>query len=68
MEMTKREVKEALGLQTDAQLAREFDPAIGRWAVGQWPEDEPIPELRQYKLREKYPHIFGEAAAQGRAA
>ena len=68
MEMTKREVKAALGLLTDAQLAREFVPNIGRWAVGQWPEDKPIPELRQYKLREKYPSVFGPAPERKKAA
>lgn len=65
MEMTKRAVKEALGIQTDAELARQFTGpdgrAIGRWAVGQWPEDDPIPELRQLQLRAKHPDIFGAA-------
>ena len=40
MHMTKTAVKDALGFSTDAELARFFD--IGRWAVGQWPEDAPI--------------------------
>ena len=56
MNMTKREVKTALGIQTDADLARLF--GIGRWAVGQWPEDQPIPEGRQWQLRAKRPDLF----------
>lgn len=56
MNMTKREVKNALGIQTDADLARLF--GIGRWAVGQWPEDQPIPEGRQWQLRAKRPDLF----------
>lgn len=65
MDMTKRAVKEALELDTDADLARFF--GIGRWAVGQWPDDEPIPEGRQWQLRAQRPDLFpaptGTAAA-----
>lgn len=68
MEMTKREVKDALGLETDAQLARVFTPEIGRWAVGQWDEDKPIPLQRQWELRAKYPTKFPMPAGQGEAA
>ena len=56
MNMTKREVKTALGIERDADLARIFD--IGRWAVGQWPDDQPIPQGRQWQLRAKYPELF----------
>lgn len=58
MEMTKRAVKEALGIQTDAELARQFTPPIGRWAVGQWEDDKPIPVGRQWELRAKFPQTF----------
>lgn len=58
MEMTKRNVKAALGFDTDAELARFF--GIGRWAVGQWPDDKPIPEGRQWQLRAKRPELFPE--------
>ena len=61
MEMTKRQVKAALGIETDAELARQFSPPIGRWAVGQWPDDEPIPELRRLQLMVGFPDIFGPA-------
>ena len=63
MEMTKRNVKAALGLETDADLARVFTPEIGRWAVGQWPADEPIPVARQWELRAKFPDKFQSQAA-----
>ena len=59
MDMTKRAVKEALGIETDAELARFFD--IGRWAVGQWPDDKPIPEGRQWQARALRPDLFGAA-------
>ena len=58
MEMTKTAVKSALGIETDAELARQFIPPIGRWAVGQWPDDKPIPESRQWQLRARFPDKF----------
>lgn len=63
--MTKRAVKRALGLETDAELARFF--GIGRWAVGQWPADEEIPEARQWQARAVRPDLFGNPSA-GEAA
>ena len=56
MNITKREAKELLDLETDAELARFFD--IGRWAVGQWAEDEPMPRGRTYELVAKRPELF----------
>ena len=56
MDMTKASVKAALGVGTDAELARFF--AISRSAVHQWAEDEPIPDLRQYELQHKRPDLF----------
>lgn len=61
MDITKRMAKAALELETDADLARFFD--INRWAVGQWPEDEPLPVGRQWELRAKFPDKFPLAAA-----
>lgn len=61
MDLTKRAIKGALGIETDAELARFF--GIGRWAVGQWPEDEPIPEARQWQLRAKRPDLFPASTA-----
>jgi hypothetical protein len=56
MNMTKRSVKQHLGVESDAELARIFN--IGRWAVGQWPDDEPIPEARQWELKARFPRQF----------
>jgi hypothetical protein len=56
MEITKRAAKTALQLDTDAALARFF--GVGRWAVGQWPEDEALPDSRQWELRAKHPELF----------
>ena len=68
MDMTKREVKAALQIGTDAELARQFDPPIGRWAVGQWPEDKPIPKARQWELRARFPDVFSSAEPESEAA
>jgi hypothetical protein len=62
MKMTRSEVKKALGMSTDVELAKVF--GIGRWAVGQWPANKPIPLLRQYQLRAMYPALFGSVAEQ----
>jgi len=56
MDMTKASVKRVLQKDTDVELAAVF--GIGRWAVGQWPDDKPIPPRRQWELRAKYPHLF----------
>ena len=64
--MTKTEVKTALGLTTDADLARFF--GINRWAVGQWPDEKPIPELRQLQLEKKRPDLFHADSAAQKAA
>lgn len=68
MDMTKQQVKKALGIETDAELARQFSPPIGRWAVGQWKEDEPIPTGRQWELRARFADVFGPSPAQEDAA
>jgi hypothetical protein len=56
MQMTKREVKAALGIKTDAALGRFFN--IGRGAIGLWKDDEPIPGPRQWELRARRPDLF----------
>jgi hypothetical protein len=61
MSITKARAKALLEIETDADLARFFE--IGRWAVGQWPEDEPIPELRELQLRDRRPDLFEQKAA-----
>lgn len=57
--MTKAAVKTALEIETDAGLAALL--GIGRWAVGQWPTDKPIPKARQWQLRAMRPDVFGPA-------
>jgi hypothetical protein len=57
MQMTKRAVKEALGITSDAELGRVFN--LSRRAPHLWPDDEPIPELRQLQLQVMRPEIFG---------
>lgn len=56
MDITKASLKSALGIKTDADLAREFDTT--RQAIGQWEADKPIPELRQLQLRARRPELF----------
>lgn len=59
MQITKRQAKSLLGIETDAELARFF--GIGRWAVGQWDESRPIPALRRWELRDRRPDLFDES-------
>lgn len=66
MDITKREAKSRLDLTTDAELARLF--GIGRWAVGQWPDDEPIPELRRLQLMQSHPEVFRPAPSRKKKA
>lgn len=56
MNMTKREVRDTLGLTMDKELAEFF--GLGKAAISAWPEDEPIPEGRQWQLRAKRPDLF----------
>lgn len=45
MQYTKRQARELLGVDTDADLARFF--GIHRSALVRWPENQPIPAARQ---------------------
>jgi len=56
MDMTKASVKTALGVSTDAELARFF--GITRAAVNLWADDKPIPPLRQYELHARRSDLF----------
>lgn len=56
MDMTKSAVKQLLGIESDAELARFFE--VSRGAVFHWPDDQPIPESRQWELRAKRPELF----------
>jgi hypothetical protein len=63
MNWTKREVKTALGIETDAELARLLR-IRNRQAVNQWPDAEPIPEARQWQLALLRPDVFSSAAVR----
>jgi transcriptional regulator with XRE-family HTH domain len=41
---SKRVLRQQLGLDTDADLARYF--GISSSAIAQWPDDKPVPKLR----------------------
>lgn len=69
MNMTKRSVRDALGFELDRQLAEFF--GVGKAAVSNWAEDEPLPEVRQWQARALRPDLFGQAptaAREGEAA
>lgn len=69
MIITKRVAKAVLGFTTDVELATFFD--CTKQAISAWPEDEPIPEGRQWQLRAKRPELFSAhrgGAACGEAA
>ncbi len=59
MNMTKREVRAALGLTKDKDLAQFF--GLGKAAISAWQEDEPIPEGRQWQAIALRPDIFTPA-------
>ncbi len=56
MDMTKRSVKAALGFEMDVELAKFL--GISKQAVSRMPEDEPLPEGRQWQLRAERPGLF----------
>lgn len=56
MSMSKSYVKQALGLTTDAELARFFQ--VKRQAVCKWGE---VPEGRVWELKAKRPDLFVDA-------
>jgi hypothetical protein len=55
MKTTKRQAKKALGIKTDAELARALEctrAAVCKWRTG------PLPKLRQIQLRAWFPERF----------
>lgn len=54
--ISKRALREKLGLKTDSDLAGFF--GISRAAVAQWEEDAPVPELRYLQAVAKDPQAF----------
>lgn len=66
MDMTKQAVKAALGFQKDTELATFFQTT--KQAVGNWPDDKPLPEGRQWQARALRPDLFGPAPEKGGTA
>ncbi|MBB3802020.1 transcriptional regulator with XRE-family HTH domain [Xanthomonas arboricola] len=66
MDMTKRAVREALGFTMDRQLAGFF--GVGKAAVSNWAEDEPLPEVRQWQAKALRPDVFGPAPKKRKRA
>ncbi|KAF1045637.1 hypothetical protein [Xylophilus sp.] len=59
--MTKSELLSRLCIR-QSELARLL--GVSRSAVAQWPDDQPIPEKQELKLRyELRPDVFGEKVA-----
>lgn len=56
MSLTKQSLKAALGVKSDADLARFFN--CTRSAVNQWSDHEPVPEARQWQVRALRPDLF----------
>lgn len=54
--LTKAQLRDALGVDTDAAVADFFE--ISRSAVAQWGDGDPIPELRQLQAERKRPDLF----------
>lgn len=61
IKLSKRDLRDALELDSDAALARWFE--ISQAAVSQWPEDGDIPEKRAMQAALKRPDLFGPGAA-----
>lgn len=66
MNMTKREIREALGFTMDKELAEFF--GIGKAAVSAWDEDKPIPAGRVYQAMVLKPSAFPSAARRKKRA
>lgn len=59
MDMTKAQIRDRLDIN-DSQLAVLL--GVTRSAVAQWPDDEPIPQARQWQLQLLRPEAFKKAA------
>jgi DNA-binding transcriptional regulator YiaG len=56
MDITKRQIKEALRLTTDVEVAAFF--GTSKQAVGAWGDDDALPEGRQWQAIALRPDIF----------
>jgi hypothetical protein len=68
MDITKRQIKEALRLTTDVEVAAFF--GTSKQAVGAWGDDDPIPDGRQWQAIALRPDVFDAPAypAKNKAA
>lgn len=62
MNITKQQIKDALGLTTDVQVAAFF--GTSKQAVGAWGDDEALPEGRQWQAIALRPDIFGPSKSE----
>lgn len=58
--ITKLRLMAVLGFETQTELADYFGISLS--AISQWPDDEPIPELRELQARQRDPRKFKAAA------
>lgn len=66
MNMTKRELRAALGFTLDKELADFF--GIGKAAVSAWSDDKPVPEGRVWEAIAKRPKCFPDFKPGRKAA
>jgi transcriptional regulator with XRE-family HTH domain len=64
-QLTKQHLRTALKLKHEHEIAEFF--GISPSAVSQWPEETPIPELRQLQAITKRPDLFSPPAANASA-
>jgi len=62
MNITKRQIKDALGLTTDVEVAAFF--GTSKQAVGAWGDEDAIPEGRQWQAIALRPDVFGDPPAK----
>lgn len=58
MNITKKQVKEALGVTTDTALAKFFDRK--KQQIGQYQDDEPLPRILQLELKANHKSLFNK--------
>lgn len=62
MNITKQQIKDALGLTTDVEVAAFF--GTSKQAVGAWGDQEAIPDGRQWQAMALRPDLFGSKPAK----
>lgn len=66
-QITKKDLRRLLGLDTDAELARYY--GISRSSVSEWGDDDPVPELRVLQAMQRNPEKFScQPASNGVSA